>query len=173
MYNLDKKQEHFLRLLCDPANQAKSLVTIARQAGVNMIQIMDLFRDANRAKGTTLALARMSTALPEVADDIISKSMDAKVECPACFGDQYISEGVLCPQCHGRGQVFRASDIDRQKMVASITGLEKKGPGVAVQVNQQVNNTVTQPNLFSKYVKSSDDAAYDVIDVIPEDADGK
>jgi hypothetical protein len=169
MYSLDKKQEHFLRLICDPARANDSLVTIARDAGVAPMAILDLFRQAHSAKGAALAMARMSTKLPQIAEDIIQKSVDSKVECPTCFGEKYIAEGVQCPQCIGKGEVFRPSDIDRQKMVTEITGLQKKGPGVQVNTAVQVNNHNSGANMFSKYVKASDEAAYDVIDVIPEE----
>lgn len=171
MYNLDKKQEHFVRLLCDPARIHDSLVTICRDAGLNPIALFDLFTEANRAKGTALAMARMATKLPEVAEDILQKSVDAKVECPSCFGEGFIAEDVKCPQCYGKGKILRESDIDRQKMVSEITGLQKKGPGVQVNTAVQVNNAVTAPNLFSKYVKSSDEAAYDVVDAQVEEVE--
>src|SRR5687767_8697652 len=48
--NLDKKQEHFLRLLCDPARQRDSLVTIARDCGLLPVHVLDMFRHASFAK---------------------------------------------------------------------------------------------------------------------------
>lgn len=169
---LDKKQEHFLRLICDPKRAHDSLVTIARDAGLLPTHVLDLFRNASVAKAHALAMGQLSEALPAIARDIADKSIDAKVECPACFGDKYIREGVECPQCNGRGEVFRTSDLDRQKIALETTGILKKGSGVNVNVNQQVG-VISPGTFFSKYVKASDDAAYDVpsdaIDVKAED----
>jgi hypothetical protein len=172
--NLDKKQEHFLRLLCDPARQRDSLVTIARDCGILPVHILEVFRSASFSKANALAMGQLTEALPAVVKDIADKSVDAKVECPTCFGDGNISEGVQCPQCNGRGEVFRPSDLDRQKLVLDATGIVKKGPGVAVNVQQNVG--VVSPNsFFSKYVKASDEAAYDVTDMTldAEVVDGK
>ena len=174
MGTLDKKQEHFLRLLCDPARMKDSVVTIARDAGLNPLQVLDMLRDSSKSKGTSIALTYMSEALPDVAADIIDKSVDAKVECPHCFGEGFVDQDVKCPQCLGRGEIFRPSDIDRQKMIADYTGLAPKKTGMNINMNQQVG-VVNPGNFFSKYVKQSDEAAYDVQDVIdvkPEEPSG-
>lgn len=159
--SLDKKQEHLLRLLCDPRRAHDSLATITRDAGLLPSHVIELFRTASVAKGSALAIAQFSESLPAIAKDITDKSIDAKVECPSCFGEKYIEDGVKCPQCLGKGEIFRASDLDRQKIALESVGVTKKGGGVSVNVNQQVG--VVSPNtFFSKYVKASDQAAYDV-----------
>lgn len=158
---LDKKQEHFLRLLCDPHRAKDSLVTIARDAGLLPSHIIELFRNASTAKAFALGMGQLSEAIPAIIKDVTDKSVDAKVECPTCFGTKYFPENVQCPRCGGVGEVFRASDLDRQKIALESIGITKKGGGVNVNVNQQVG--VVSPNtFFSKYVKSSDEAAYDV-----------
>lgn len=175
--NLDKKQEHFLRLLCDPARQRDSLVTIARDCGLLPVHVLDLFRHASFAKAHALSMGHVSEALPSVVKDMAEKSVDATIECPNCMGEQYIADGVKCPVCNARGKIFRPSDLDRQKVMLEVGGILRKGPGVAVQVNNQVNNNVQAPNMFSKYVKDSDDAAYDMSGIIEaepaKDSDGK
>ena len=157
---LDKKQQFFLDLLCDPKRGKDNISTIARDAGLTPLQILDLFRSSAFASAHAIASAHLSTALPEIVQDIAAKSVDATVACPTCLGSGYLS-GATCLNCDGRGQVFRASDLDRQKLVLEATGVVKKGPGVNVQVNQQVG--IMQPGaFFSKWVKNSDEAAYDV-----------
>jgi len=164
--SLDKKQEHFLRLLCDPARAHDSLVTIARDSGLLPTNIMALFRDAAFAKAHTLAMGQLSEAVPAIVKDITDKSVDAKIECPNCFGEGFIDEGVKCGQCSGRGQVMRTSDIDRQKIALEAAGVLRKGPGVSVNVQQNVGVSTGGATLFSKYVKASDETAYDVSDII-------
>jgi hypothetical protein len=165
---LDKKEQHFLRLLCDPIRKDDSINTIAREAGIPPQQIMDLFRSAPFAKAHMLAQAKMAEALPAVADDIASKSVDMEVECPACRGEA--APGFFCPQCQGRGTIMRPSDLDRQKLLLESTGMLKKSGGI--QVNQNVNTNVGIMNpagFFSKAIKASDDAAYTVTATKVED----
>lgn len=155
---LDKKQEHLLNLLLDPARKTDTINTIARDAGLKPGAVIDLFRSAAFSKAHALAMAKMADALPAVIEDIAAKSVDAKVECPTCFGERKVS-GVDCPTCFGKGQIMRFSDLDRQKIMLEGAGIMKKGGGVNVNVNQQV--AVTQPDsFFSSFVKGSDADAY-------------
>lgn len=164
---LDKKQEHLLNLLLDPRRQKDTINTIARDAGMKPAAVIELFRSASFAKAHALAMNHMATALPAVVEDITSKAIDAKIECPTCFGAKQISN-VDCPTCYGKGQIMRYSDLDRQKILLESAGITKKGGGVSVSVNQQV--AVTNPgSFFSNFVKGSDQTAYDIeaIDVDP------
>lgn len=166
---LDKKQEHFLRLCCDPQRERASLVTIARDAGLRPIDVLDLFRTASFAKAHAFAMGQLAESLPAVVRDLAEKAVDAKIECPRCFGERYEREGIECVMCLGKGTIFRPSDLDRQKVVMTATGVLKQGQGVSVQVNQQTNvSSNGGSGLFSKYVKASDEAAYDVSDLVVE-----
>lgn len=166
LQTLDKKQEHFLRLLCDPARARHSILTIARDAGLLPVQVLDMYRKASFVKAEALAMGHLQEKMLDIVEDLTSKSVDAKIDCPRCWGEGFESEGVKCAVCLGRGQIMRPSDLDHQKVALEVGGLLKKGPGVAVQVNQQVNNGTSASTMFSKYVKSSDDTAYDVSDII-------
>jgi len=160
---LDQRQQFFVELLTDPARERDSISAVARDAGLTVVQAVEVLRSAAHARSTALGLVRLATAVPAVADDLAAKSVDAKIECPQCFGAGYVTDGVTCAACNGKGLIFRGSDLDRQKIVLESTGILKKGPGMNVNVNQQVG--IMQPgNFFSKYVKASDAAAYDVID---------
>lgn len=159
MAQLDKKQEHFLRILCDPARAQDSLATVCKDCNVLPSQVIDLFRTASFAKAHAIGMGVISEAVPAIMQDIADKSVDKVVICPACRGEALMLGA--CSRCNGTGEVLRESDIDRQKIALEVTGLTKKGGGVNVQVNQQVNN-VGASSFFSKYVRSSDEAAYDV-----------
>lgn len=170
---LDKKQEHLLNLLLDPKRRYDTINTIARDAGMKPAAVIDLFRSASFAKAHALSMAKMAEALPAVVEDIAAKSVDAKIECPTCFGQQKIA-GADCPTCYGKGQIMRFSDLDRQKILLESAGVMKKGGGVNVNVNQQV--AVTNPgSFFSSFVKNSDQDAYaidaDFTAVDPTDKD--
>lgn len=155
---LDKKQEHLLNLLLDPKRKNHTINSIAHDAGMKPAAVIDLFRSASFAKAHAIAMYKMAAALPSVVDDIASKSIDAKIECPTCFGAKQIN-GVDCPTCFGKGEVMRYSDLDRQKILLESAGVTKKAGGVQLNVNQQVG-IVNPGSFFSGFVKGSDADAY-------------
>lgn len=161
MASLDKKQLAFLDLLNDPTKERERIDTIARSAGVTTKAVIELFRNSAFVAAQALAQATLASSLPAVVGDIAAKSVDSEVACPACSGQGHYANGDPCSTCNTAGKVFRGSDLDRQKLVLEATGVIKKQPGVAIQNNQSV--AVMHPsNFFSKYVKDSDAAAYDV-----------
>lgn len=170
---LDKKQEHFLRILSDPARQNDTLSIIARDSDILPSQVIELFRHASFAKAHAIAQAQLSEAIPSIMRDITDKSVDADIDCPTCMGVPPL-EGQ-CLSCNGRGWILRPSDLDRQKIALEVGGLLKKGGGVNVQVNQQVG-MISPNSFFSKYVKTSDEAAYNVGaiegEVVKKESDG-
>jgi len=157
---LDKKQQHFLYLLCDEKMTSQPLSIVARVAGTTSTAVLELFAEAAKRKSLAISMGLVSVSTPRILRDIVDKSVDAKVECPECMG--VVIEGIDCDRCHGRGVVLRESSIDHQKLVLETAGILKKGPGVAVQVNQNVGNTTMSGTFFSKFVAQSDQAAYDV-----------
>lgn len=167
---LDKREAHFLDLLLDPKRADDNINTIARDAGLKPLQIIDLFRTAAFSKAHSLSMVRLSEALPEVINDIAAKSVDSRIQCPQCQGDGKVGTmDETCMTCNGKGTVMRYSDLDRQKIILEAGGLTKKGGG-GVNVNVQQNVGIVQPgSFFSKYVKESDSTAYDVSDIIEAD----
>lgn len=157
---LDKKQQHLLYLLCHPTYIEVPLSTIVKAAGLTASGVMDLFADAAKHRSQALGMGALAKSVPSIVGDIIAKSVDEKVECPECFG--FNPEGAPCPKCNGKGVILRTSDLDRQKLVLEMTGLLKKGPATAVQINQNIGNTVQSGTFFSKFVKDTDETAYDV-----------
>jgi hypothetical protein len=159
---LDKKQEHFLRLLCDPMRQNDNLATIARDAGILPTQVMSLFREASFAKAHAISMGQLAERIPAVVKDLADKSLDEVIQCPECLGDGAASDVEACEKCHGRGTIMRQGDLDHKKIALELSGLLKKGPGVNVQV-QQNNISQSAPGaFFSKFVRATDKEAYDV-----------
>lgn len=175
---LDKKGQHLLRLLDDSDHSNRSLAIIVREAGLTPAQALELFKASSLAASHAIVSSQLSDALPAVVKDITDKSVDSWVQCPTCKGESSVTDAVPCFTCQGKGEIFRPSDLDRQKIVLEATGVTKKGGGVNVNV-QQNNVNGTPANFFSKFVKNSDEAAYsiesDVIDAevtSPKDTDG-
>jgi hypothetical protein len=167
---LDKKQEHFLRLLCDPMRQTDSVATIARDAGLLPTQVMSLYREASFAKAHAISMGQLAERIPAVVKDLADKALDEVIQCPECLGDGAASDIEACEKCHGRGTIMRQGDLDHKKVALELSGLLKKGPGVNVQV-QQNNITAQSPGgFFSRFVKSTDADAY-AVNVEPIEAE--
>ncbi len=159
---LDKKQEHFLRLLCDPIREHDSIAVITRDAGLLPSQVIQLFREASFAKAHALSMTQLAERIPDIVQDLTKRSTDAVVTCPDCMGEGSESEIEPCARCHGRGLVIREGDLDHKKVALELGGLLKKGTGVNVNV-QQNNISASAPGaFFSRFVKASDKDAYDV-----------
>lgn len=164
---LTDKESHLLNLLQDPGRQNDSLAIILKHSGIPTSHFMDLYKSASMIAANSVIMSRLAESTPSIVDDMVDKSIDAKVECPKCFNDEF--KRIDCDMCFGKGKVFRGSDLDRQKLLLEAAGIVKKGGGVNVQVNQQVNN-LNPGNFFSKFVRSTDNDAYDVIDTEAKEA---
>lgn len=159
---LDKKQEHFLRLMCDPVREHDSLATIARDAGLLPSSVIQLFREASFAKAHAISMTQLAERIPAITKDLTDKALDEVITCPECLGDGKASDVEPCEKCHGRGEIMRQGDLDHKKVALELGGLLKKGSGVNVNV-QQNNIAATSPgSFFSKFVRQSDKDAYDV-----------
>lgn len=159
--SLDKKQEHFLRLLCDPIRRNDNLATIAHDAGILPTQVMGLFREASFAKAHAIAMGQLAEKVPAIVADLSAKAVDEIVTCPECLGTTDQGDEP-CEKCHGRGTILRQGDLDHQKVALELSGLLKKGPGVNVQVQQNNISNSSPGAFFSKFVRASDHDAYDI-----------
>lgn len=160
--NLDKKQQFLLDLLQDPKREHDTLTTIVRDAGLAPNEVRGLLMTSSQAVSHAQAMMRLAESLPQVVQDIVSKAVDAKIECPRCFGSGKEADNTFCLECSGKGLVMRASDLDRQKLILDATGVIKKSPGVQVNQNNVQVNSLNPNSFFSKFVKASDESAYDV-----------
>jgi hypothetical protein len=159
---LDKKQEHFLRLLADPMRSGDSLATIVRDAGLLPNQVLSLFREASFTKAHIISMGQLAERVPAIVKDLADKSLDAVIECPDCLGTLEGDHGEACMTCHGRGTVMRPGDLDHKKVALELGGLLKKGPGAVVNVQQNNIATTAPGGYFSRFVKSTDADAYNV-----------
>jgi hypothetical protein len=165
--NLNKKAQFFLKLLCDPTKAKYSIVSLAADAELTTAQALELFRSSSFVRAQVMAMGKLAEALPEVAQDLAEKSIDQEIQCPLCRGE---ASEFVCQTCMGHGTIVRQGDIDHKKLLLEVAGIVKKGGGVNVQVNQNNSNNNGQPaTFFSKYVRESDAAAYDVGDIIDVD----
>ncbi len=169
---LDLRQQHFLRLLEDPANADVSLAQVIKNSGMTPSAVIELFNAASHVINNSLVAGQIKNALPSIVQDMAQKSVDAWVECPECGGtgegysiDPEDSEQP-CMRCRGKKVIFRPSNLDTQKVLLEAGGITKKGGGVNVNVQQNNMNTSMPTNSFSKSMKSTDNLAYESAEVI-------
>lgn len=166
---LDDRQQHFLRMLADPARATDSLATLCRDAALKPNDLIEMYRSASFAKANALAIGRAATAIPAIVDDLADKSVDRVVMCRACRGTLVDSAGGRCPACAGKGTMVLDSDLARQHTLLDMLGLGRKAAGGAtiINTNAQINQT-SVGSLFSSFVKATDRAAY-AVDTPPTD----
>jgi hypothetical protein len=166
---LSEKHITFLTKLADPLRARDSLQAICTEDGIMLSELLMLLKDASVAQGMVEAMRIGGAGLPSVMEDIVRKGVDRKVKCRRCGGKGEVIDTVLkqpnrtCLECGGSGYLWKESDFDRQKLLGDWMGLGPKKGGVSVNVgvNQQVGMNLPGGN-FSKLVRDTDTAAYDV-----------
>ena len=160
----DTKQDILMRLLSDPARSKDSLVTLCASAGVSNTEVLSLFREAAVARSFTKAQVTLSERLDAVVADVADKAQNHTEPC-GCL--QVQPAGTVadpgCPNCSGTGLRHFRGSFDHAQLVFRAAGMTKEGGGVKVNVNQQVG-VALGGGFLDKFVKATDDAAFDVVE---------
>lgn len=154
---LTGEQEYLVSMIADPANEKKSLATIAKIAKVPFGQVIKFFQDAGFAKAHLAASRKIWKRLPAVAEDVMAKAVARDLTCPECVGvgeltyytkpsgwkkgDPLDSEVKACWKCQGLKTVRVEPEHEVQKTALEIGGLLKRGVQVGVNVGVQTNNS--------------------------------
>lgn len=180
----DNGTAYLVGMIADPRNDEKSLGTICEIAGISFPRLITLFKNAGFARAQLGAFQRVWDLLPEVAGDVMTRSVVHWVTCPTCLGDKF-TERVIparekrdrktkevvtvpeqrireeCGSCRGRGEVEREPDRERQKIALEIGGLVQRGAGVQVNVDssRQVNNNLLLVGTELKNFRADSDRA--------------
>jgi hypothetical protein len=160
---LDDRQQHFLRMLVDPARSADTLAKICKDAGMKPNALIEMYRTASFAKANAIGIGLAADAIPTVVRDLAAKSVDRQIDCPKCRGQKVNAKGDPCYDCAGHGTILVESDLSRQHTLLDMLGLGRKSSGGVL-----INNTNAQSmnvgvgSLFSTFVRATDKAAYDV-----------
>jgi hypothetical protein len=142
------KARKFLVLLTDPRKRKYSLSRLARIAGIDPLDIANIFRSYYHSE----SLLTMLREMPVIAQDAVQDSRSTSIECPRCDGWGEIQrekiagkdeegqrivevESRQCPRCKGTGIQHQSGDKDARRFVGEAIGLLKNKNGVAVQVN--------------------------------------
>lgn len=163
----DPRAAVFEGLMADPAFSSMSLAQKRIKAGVTIQDLVEMFRDSQKAKGLIHAARRMPKVLERLAKD----AEGAEVPCYTCSGEGWLAVEVsdtedepvrvICPDCHTLGVTSIPVDKDARKLFAEITGLTSSSPLVAIQNNR--NTTIYRgnhgaPTSISDILGSSDDS---------------
>lgn len=146
------KAQRFLAMLADPNRRAQSITRIARLAGIESVDLYDMFREHYHAE----AMMTVVQGLPTFAADLVEDSKSVVVECARCDGVGKVVVDMLdldpserpaqveCPRCHGSGQQRKPGDADARKLIAKTVGWDKGGTGAGnVVVNIRNHNTTS------------------------------
>jgi hypothetical protein len=133
----------FLRLyaaLQDPAYQTTSRMTLCRNFGISLRDLLNVWSSYIRDLGRLAIFTRLPEIVQQTAEDALSRD----VECSSCDGMGKVmnDEGQQsCPMCQGAGKIQMPADKDPRRLVLEIARLigRNKVSVVAIQQNGGVN----------------------------------
>lgn len=104
-----------LKLEKQRGSGSKTIVAAAKRCGIGL----DVLAEMWRSHSTALAMMKLVSAAPQLADDLVIAASNRPALCPACQGEGIIELRLTkgqsqreCPQCRGTGEVIRAGDKD-------------------------------------------------------------
>jgi len=165
--NLTPQQEHLTGLIADPRNDAKSLARICSMANITVGKFLTMLGEIKMSKAVLDAQDRVARLLPDVAEDVMQRSVVHTIECSECAGEGSIpvtsrgrnaGEGsppeerttLTCPGCRGKGNITVQPHLEHQKVALELSGMIKRGGGVqvAVGVNAGITPALTSSATF-------------------------
>ena len=158
------KQDILFRLISDPARKSDSLIKLCKDAGVTSHEVIAMFRDAVLAQGMVTAQMNMADKLGVIAQDIAEKAHDHTKPCGCTLTGNKDTASPTCDLCRGTGEVYMEGSLEHAKAVFDATGVTQKGGGMSINVQQNNVGGGSGGALLDKFVKATDDAAFDVVD---------
>lgn len=159
---LTPDEEALIGALADPRNDYKHLGTICGEQGISVGMVLGLLSRAEGAKTLRIVRERINSKLPEVAEDVVDRSVPHLRECPDCHGTSHVecdacrktpkqscmvcgdARKLACRRCEtSPGYVKVYPDLKRQTLALSMlpgllpqAGGAKQEVNVAIGVNQ-------------------------------------
>lgn len=155
--------------------QKRPKISFARaiaEAGADAALALDTYAKGVMVLKKTEVMLNLYREMPAIFRDLMKHAIDQETDCDLCFGLKVVQPKAganklskECPRCHGSGKLVTSSEhkeFAMQKALEMSDMLPKKGPLVAVQNNQQVNNNVVDASggLLERMSKAADAILY-------------
>ncbi len=118
----------FLTALNDPKNARVHIVDLAYLHGINVLDLMQLWRSHK----LTATMMNLTERLPQVATHTVDSALNNKICCNRCDGAGTIRvqresgyTWITCHTCDGTGQIYKPGDVKNREMVFKATGIIK------------------------------------------------
>ncbi len=90
-----------LRLEKQRGSGSKTIVAAAKKCGIGLDTLAEMWR----SHSTALAMMKLVSAAPQLADDLVVAASNRPALCPACQGEGIIELRLqLCDECNGYGK---------------------------------------------------------------------
>lgn len=125
------KAMRMLELLVDPRSARVPMARLAKMAGLDTLDLLQIIRDHHLAEGMQVYLK----GYQDVARDIVEDAKSQMVVCARCDGSGEITKKEVtkrCPSCKGTGEIRKPGDSDARKLMHESMGVVKKGGGIQI-----------------------------------------
>jgi hypothetical protein len=181
---LNEDQELLIGAIADPRNDQSSLARICYSYGIQFADLLTLFRSAGFAKAQLQAMRRVWERLPDVAGDVMERSVPHQILCSSCAGIGRVEKtkatggdggGIQrveerCDTCNGMGYITIQPRLETQKVALEIGGLLQPGGGPGVQVNVTQQQAMGVAGRLSSFARESDEVLFPQLEA-PVDAE--
>lgn len=145
------KSATFTELLLDPAFRNHSVKDLARKAGLNQADLVDMFKNQKWLE-TMIVLHQR---LPVIMDGAAEDASPSQRPCEECKASGKAESGDNCWVCGGSGYTRQSGDKDKLRFVGEAAGMVGK-PQPGTQFNQQiVINQGNQNQSFEEMVRKA------------------
>lgn len=184
---LSAEQELLVGAIADPRNDRHSLARICSLYHIKFSDLLSLFRDAGFVRAQLAAMRRIWTKVPDVAEDVMNRSVPHLLRCSRCAGSGQIRRKQFngknedgspafaewvedCDVCGGEGEVEVQPRHDTQITALQLSGLlaPHGGPGVNISLTQQ--QAIVPGATGRDFLTASDQVLYPTVAVPPAGA---
>ncbi len=138
-----------LKLEKQRGSGSKTIVAAAKRCGIGLDTLAEMWR----SHSTALAMMKLVSATPQLADDLVVAASNRPALCPACQGEGIIELRLTkgqsqreCPQCRGTGEVIRAGDKDAREHMLKWAGyIDQPGKSTGNQAGPSVYLNLVLP----------------------------
>lgn len=151
------KSQRLVDLLFDPGRERDSLRVLCSAAEITPFEVLGMLRESAEALYRTQADQMLAAKLPGVMADVADKAVDTVVPCPCTIGiGGSFEPDPRCPDCKGRGVVFREANFEQQKLIFESAKLLPKAQVKMDNSSKTLVVNSSKGDIFDAFVKSTD-----------------